>query len=102
MIRTRREWAAFRAFARQAALPEPAADFGREVVLAAAMGFRPSTGYEIAIGPVMARGDTVAATVASTSPGAGLEGDLVLTPLQVVRMPRSAGPVVWIERGLRR
>jgi hypothetical protein len=102
VIRSREQWERFRSLSTPGALPDIVADFSREVLLVAAMGNRGNTGFEIAIGPVMSRGDTVVATVVSTSPAPGIEQDIILTPLQLGRIPAPGGSVVWVERDRQR
>jgi hypothetical protein len=98
VVRTREQWDAFRALARPGAFPDSAADFRREMLLAATLGARGNTGFTIAFGPVRARLDTVAAVVVSTSPDAGVQEDLLTTPAAVVRVAARPGPVSWVER----
>ncbi|HEX9936248.1 MAG TPA: hypothetical protein VGB15_03975 [Longimicrobium sp.] len=102
VVRSREQWQSFRALATPGALPDGAAGFPREALLVAAMGVRGNTGYEIALGPVTSRGDTVVVTVVSTSSGPSIQHDVVLTPLSLARIPASAGPVLWIEKAQQR
>lgn len=97
-IRTSAQWEAFRAASRQMVLPDSAADFGREMLLVATQGMRSTTGYAIAFGPVLARLDTVAAVVVATSSETGVQGDVITTPIAVVRVAARPGPVLWMER----
>jgi len=100
VVRTREQWDAFRALSTQMDFPDSAADFrrGREMLLVATMGFRGNTGFSIGFGPVLARVDTVIATVVGTSPETGIQQDLVTTPVAVVSVPARPGPVLWVER----
>ena len=98
VVRTREQWDAFRSLSTRAAFPDSAADFRREMLLVATMGFRGNTGFSIGFGPVLARVDTVIATVVGTSPETGIQQDLVTTPVAVVSVPARPGPVLWVER----
>lgn len=67
----------------------PPVDFTRDVVLLAAAGARPTSGYFIAIEAASATGDAATVTVRSYAPGAGCEIlPVVTTPVDVVSMPR--------------
>jgi hypothetical protein len=98
VVRSREQWDALRALSTQAAYPDSTADFGREMLLVATMGFRPTTGYFIAFGPVLTRSDTLIAVVVGTSAQPGIQEDLVTTPIAVVRVAARPGPVLWVER----
>ncbi|HEU4561382.1 MAG TPA: hypothetical protein VFS20_26245 [Longimicrobium sp.] len=50
------------------------------------------------MGPVTSRGDTVVVTVVSISPLPGVQQDIIISPLQLSRIPAPRGPVLWIER----
>lgn len=96
VIRTRAQWMAFRSLASLSTLPDNVARPG-EVVLAAALGGRSTTGFRIAIGPVVTRNDTAFVTVTGSSP-TGASGDLVTQPLAVVRIAAPVREVVWLVR----
>ncbi|HEU4559769.1 MAG TPA: protease complex subunit PrcB family protein [Longimicrobium sp.] len=73
-------------------------DFAREMVLAASSGTQPNTGHDILIDAVWMRGDTVIARVRRLQPADGEPvGQMRVTPLDAVAIPRSAGPVVFLE-----
>jgi hypothetical protein len=72
----------------------PAVDFEREVVLVAAMGTRPSGGYQIQLQQAAAQSGAVVVRVAETSPGGGCIVTFALTaPVDIARLPRTALPI---------
>lgn len=81
----------------EGALGAPAVDFGRETVLVAAQG---SSGWDerVEVRRAAVRGDTLFAVVHSTPPPYCVEiPDGEMRPAAVVRVPRHAGPVVFVE-----
>lgn len=69
--------------------PLPPIDFTRDVVLLAAAGARPTSGYFIAIEAASATGEAATVTVRSYAPGAGCELlQVITTPVDAVSMPR--------------
>ncbi len=76
----------------------PRIDFAREDVLIAAMGERHVAGYEIAIAGVSEAGGSLRADVVSKVPGGACSAaDVITTPLDAVRVPRSSRPVQFTE-----
>jgi hypothetical protein len=79
--------------------PVPAVDFSRSMIILAAMGTKPSSGYAITIDAVFQSGGTTYAGVRETSPA---DDCLVLTvitsPIDAVLVPRSDAPVIFRER----
>jgi hypothetical protein len=82
--------------------PKPAApevDFGREMVLVAAMGQRPTGGYEITIESVTETGAELVAVVTHQQPGPRCFNTQAFTaPADLVAIPRSEKPVRWTVR----
>jgi hypothetical protein len=79
--------------------PAPSVDFARQMVLATAMGQRPSGGYSIVIDSVYSSGGTLYAVVRSVSPGPNCIVPAVMSaPVVAVRVDRAAGPVRFVER----
>lgn len=79
--------------------PVPPIDFQREMVLAAAMGERPSGGYLISIDAVYLSGGTVYAVVKSEVPGPTCGAASVMTaPVAAVAVERVNGEVRFVER----
>ncbi len=77
----------------------PAVDFGREMVLVAAMGQRPTGGYSIEIASVTAAGGELVANVVEQRPGPRCGTTQALTaPVDVVAIPRSTRSVRWEVR----
>lgn len=74
-------------------------DFSREMIIVAALGARPSSGYDISIDRAAVANAAVVVEVTSTTPGA----DCVLlavitTPVVMARVPASYGPIRFIEQ----
>lgn len=79
--------------------PVPVVDFSTEMVVVAAMGSRPSGGYRIVIDEAGEVDGRVFVVVREISPGRGCMVTAALTaPVAVVRIPRRAAPVTFIER----
>jgi len=79
--------------------PAPPIDFQRQMVLAAAMGQRPSGGYVISIDAVYLSGGTVHAVVKSVVPGPTCGSASVMTaPVVAVTIDRVDGEVRFVER----
>ncbi len=101
VVRDARQWTEVwaRTFMGMSEVPQrPAIDFSREMVLVAAQGGQPSSGYDISIDRVATRDGTTAVDVTTTSPDARCVVLTVITaPVVLVRLPRSAGPVRFIE-----
>ncbi len=78
--------------------PLPAVDFDREAVLAVAMGRQPSGGFAIRLEAAHQDDQAVTVSVRSVAPGAGcLVPQVVTSPVDLVRMPRSPLPVRFVE-----
>ena len=94
----RRVWATL-AVGRADTLAPPAVDFRREILIIAALGARPTAGYEVAIDTVR-RGDfAVEAVVRTVEPGPTCPRAFALVqPVDVVRVPRTERPVAFVER----
>jgi hypothetical protein len=91
-------WA--RAFgAGDAAPPRPSVDFARERVLVVALGERTSGGFSILVEGVLETSGGYVARVVSTAPGPRCAVITMMTqPVDVVRLPRAKGKVVFEER----
>jgi hypothetical protein len=69
--------------------PLPAIDFAASVLVLAAMGERPSTGYAVTIREVRASNGTLNVTVLERSPGSSCyTGAAITSPVHVVEVPR--------------
>ncbi|HEU4561383.1 MAG TPA: protease complex subunit PrcB family protein, partial [Longimicrobium sp.] len=66
----------------------PAVDFGREMLIVAGAGARPSFFYEIQIDGTWVRGDTLVASVTTISPVGETALDVGTSPAVVVKVPR--------------
>jgi hypothetical protein len=85
--------------ARNRATPLPPVDFGREMVLVAAMGQRPSGGHAVTIERVDDAGGELVARVVHQKPGPRCGTTSALThPADAVLIPRSSKPVRWMVR----
>jgi hypothetical protein len=66
-------------------------DFARDVVILAAMGTRPSTGFSVTITEVRVHDGTFWVRVTEQSPGRNcVAGDAITSPVHAVRAPREA------------
>ena len=78
--------------------PLPAIDFSREQVVIAALGKRPSSGYVVRITGASGTSNAIKVRFESQSPGTGCAVLPVMThPVDVVKMPRTVGSVVFEE-----
>ncbi|HET7234476.1 MAG TPA: protease complex subunit PrcB family protein [Longimicrobium sp.] len=77
----------------------PAVDFGREMLLVAGMGRRPTGGHSVTIESVTRAGGELVVRVAEQRPGPRCGVTQALTaPADVVAIPRSADAVRWVVR----
>lgn len=78
--------------------PLPDIDFAKDIVVLVALGDRPSTGYHVIVKRASRLGEGITVSIESSSPGPGCGGLTVLTqPVDVAKMPRAVGPVVFVE-----
>ena len=83
---------------RSPAPPLPAVDFGREMLVAAALGTRPSGGFSVAVQKVVVRGDRLDVVVLESCPARDAMVTMALTqPVHVVRVARLAGTPAFHE-----
>ena len=76
----------------------PAIDFAHSRVIVVALGTRGTGGYDITINRLATSDGNLYAEVMSTSPGSRCGTTQALTqPFDIVRVPRSSGPVVFVE-----
>lgn len=74
----------------------PEVDFEKETVLIATMGMRSTGGHSIRFTAVALDGETLTATVQSTSPGPDDMVTMALTyPFAIIAVPKHAGEVVF-------
>jgi hypothetical protein len=79
--------------------PLPEVDFATELVLAAAMGTRNTTGYSVVIEAVDTMDGDAWVSVTERSPGTGcVTGDALTAPVRFVAVPRYDGETTFIER----
>jgi hypothetical protein len=78
-----------------AALPLPAVDFTREMVIAVATGFAPSTGHRITVEGVAVDPDGGVVVTVGLVVAEGIQGMMVTYPLDVVAVPRIRGTIVF-------
>jgi hypothetical protein len=94
VITTDAEWSAAWARIHQGHSPQPprpVVDFSRDVVILAAMGTRPSTGYSVSITEVRVHAGTFYVRVVEQAPGRRCAtGDAITAPIHAVRAPREA------------
>ncbi|HEU4828575.1 MAG TPA: protease complex subunit PrcB family protein [Gemmatimonadales bacterium] len=78
--------------------PLPSVDFGEEMVLVAALGGKPSSGYAIRIDSVAARGEGLEVFLRQSRPAPDCAVLAVITaPVDLVRLPRRVGDVSYRE-----
>lgn len=101
VIRTQEEWQTFWAelYSRRSEPPLlPAVNFANEMVLVASAGQKSTGGYTIDIRELYTHAGELFAIVLETSPGSGCVLTTALTaPVVVMRVPRSDGPVHFID-----
>ena len=79
--------------------PAPAVDFGRNMVVAAAMGTKPTGGFAIAIDSAYRANGHIYVVVGESSPGDRCAVPQMITaPFAAVLLPRSSDPVLFVER----
>jgi hypothetical protein len=78
--------------------PLPEVDFSREMLIVAAMGQQPSSGYEIIIDGACALDNQLEVSVRSTNfLKCGLQLGILTAPVDIVRLPKTDLPVVFRE-----
>jgi len=80
--------------------PLPEIDFSKEMIVVAAMGSRPSSGYLIFIDGACEVEGQVEVFVSSVESTCGAELGVVTAPADAVRLPRSDLPIVFRETHL--
>ena len=102
VVRTRAEWVDLWASATEGVQPAedaPGVDFGRRMVLVAAMGRRATGGFAVRIGSVFQDPERLYAVVTETSPGSGcLTTQAFTAPVSAISIPLSAKPVSFVRR----
>ncbi|HUP01441.1 MAG TPA: protease complex subunit PrcB family protein [Gemmatimonadota bacterium] len=102
LIRTEAEWNGFWRQAqggRDPIPPAPEIDFGTQMVVAAALGARPTEGYSIDIASVQASEEGIHVEVVEISPGEGcLINRTETTPVKAVAVPKRPGLVTFSEQ----
>jgi hypothetical protein len=74
-------------------------DFSQETVIVAAMGSRPSGGYDISIESIVASGDVVDVFTKSTSPGVRCATTQALTsPVVIMKIAAVERPVQFHDQ----
>jgi hypothetical protein len=78
--------------------PPPQVDFSREMLIVAAMGQQPSSGYEIIIESACEVDNQLEVVVRSANYAkCGLQLGVVTAPVDIVRVPKTNLPVVFRE-----
>lgn len=102
VVRTRAEWVDLLASATEGVRPAedaPVVDFGRRMVLVAAMGRRATGGFAVQIAAVFEDRERLYAVVTATSPGSGcLTTQAFTAPLSAISIPLSSKPVSFVWR----
>ncbi len=102
VVKSRADWANLWSAATSGFDPPrdvPTVDFGRVVVLVAALGRRPTGGYEVFFTAVYEDEEHLYAIVTEVSPGIGcLTSQAFTAPVAIVTVPRREKPVRFVER----
>lgn len=78
--------------------PLPAIDFTREQIILVALGERRTSGYSVHINGASSNGDETTVRLESWSPGpACITLDVITFPIDLAKMPRTTGRVVFEE-----
>ena len=77
--------------------PMPEVDFSKEMVIVAAMGEKPSSGYQIIIDGACEVDGRVEVFISSIDGGCGAQLGVVTSPADAVRIPQTDLPVVFRE-----
>src|SRR6266542_4227268 len=81
------------------ARPMPRIEFEHNMVIVAAMGSRPSTGFGITIDSVVVRGPSMEVHVVLSSPGSlCIQGMALTSPVDIVEVPTSVRVVLFRDR----
>lgn len=95
VITSAAEWTAF--WGGGAAPGLAGVDFARDMVIAVALGTRPTGGHSVTVESARREGRRLLVTVREVSPGAGCVVSQALTsPVVAVRIPRSSEPVEFV------
>lgn len=83
-------------------VPAPDIDFSREMIIVAAMGSRPTSGYAITVEEAYERSDKLEVAVRSISLGScgspyGTGFQTVTQPVDIVRIVKTEHPIVFRE-----
>jgi hypothetical protein len=79
----------------------PAVDFGREMIVVAALGSRPNGGYDVVIESAEQDSAGIQISVRVATPAAGCPVAATMTqPVDLARVPASDQPVRFRERGV--
>jgi len=77
----------------------PEVDFDKETILVATMGMRSTGGHSIRFAGVALDGETLKATLQTTSPGPDDMVTMALTyPFAIIAVPKHAGEVVFVVK----
>jgi hypothetical protein len=75
----------------------PDIDFSREMIIVAAMGPRPTSGYAITVEEAYERSDRLEVAVRNISPGSCGQFQMGTQPVEIVRIVKSEHPIVFRE-----
>ena len=79
--------------------PRPEVDFSRDMLVVAALGTRPTGGYEIYVDSAYQRTDHLEVVIRTVAPGEGCgRFQAVTQPVDIARLRRSSQPVRYRER----
>ena len=102
VLKSRADWANLWSTATSGFDPSrdvPTVDFGRKMVLVAALGRRPTGGYDVFFTAVYEDEGHLYAIITDVSPGIGCVTSQAFTaPVAIVTVPRREKPVRFVER----
>jgi hypothetical protein len=76
-------------------LPLPSIDFTTEMIVVAAMGVKPTAGYQVSIASATEQAGSVSVTVVETTPGLCAVAQGLTAPVVVAKLPLRRGPVTF-------
>jgi hypothetical protein len=83
--------------------PLPTIDFSREMVIVVGLGTRPTSGHAIVIESAATEGGSLNVVVRTDTPGPGcLSAQMLTSPVDVARVPRSDATVQFSDRNVTR
>jgi hypothetical protein len=96
VVRDAATWAAI--WRNVTSAPLPSVDFDREMIVVAALGERPTGGFDIVVESATASGDALTVRIRTIAPGPScITTDVLTQPVDVARLPRTADVVRFVD-----